>query len=235
MGSTGSTVSWSVRLWRRGGPLVAAALVGSLVLSSCGWVESAAESVGISEESEEQDMRVELGPGETYQQQIDEIETVAEVMESRLGQGHVLRDGRTDTWTPEHHMENLRPNANCPGEDSLRNNVIFDYDDLDAEQAFAAGYEMAEDLGLAPNEAVNRDGTGERQMRFVASGEGGRSLIIGQQAGDDSTIEVFYNTKCSEHNSLQEAYDRIVGEQLEKDREERQKDREERLEELREG
>lgn len=178
-------------------------------------------------------MRVNLGPGETHSEQIEEIEKFVSVMEERLGGDQVLRDGRTDTWTPEHHMENRRPNAACQGEDSFRNRVIFEYSGPDAEQALAAGYEMAEDLGFSTNEETIEDGTGERPMRFVASGDAGRSLIIRQQAGDESIIEVFYRTRCSEHESLQEAYDRIVGEIREEHREERQREREELRDEIR--
>lgn len=206
-----------------------------LVLTSCGGADSAAESADASDGREEQEMTVELGPGETHQQQIDEIEKVVDVMENRLGHGHVLRDGRTDTWTPEHQAENVPPIDDCPSADSFRNNVIFDYQDLDAGQAFSAGYEMAEDLGLVPNEAVNDDGSDGARMYFAALGENGRALLVRQQSGDYSVIEVFYNTPCSEHDSLQQAYDRIVGEIREERREERRQDREDRLEELRGG
>lgn len=230
-----SVVSWSVRLRRRGGPLVAAALVLVLVLTSCGWVDSAAESVGVSEESEEQDMRVELGPGETYQQQIDEIETFVGAMTSRFGDDFVLRDDRTDTWTPEFHAENRVLNTACSGEGSFRQVVIFDFEGMGAEQARTAGHELAADIGFEPNQAANEVGSDEGPLSFVAVGGGGRSLIVAQQAGNHSIIEVYYRTGCSGHASMQEAYDRFMGERREERREERRQDREERLEELREG
>ncbi|TLP92351.1 hypothetical protein FEF26_14880 [Nesterenkonia salmonea] len=208
-------------------------LTAVMVLSSCGWVDAVTESLGGSDETKEQDMRVDLGPEETHSEQIEEIEKFVRVMQERLGSNPVLRDGQTDTWTPEHHMENRRPNASCQGDDIFRNRVIFDYADLDVEQALAAGYEMAQDLGFSTSEEIIEDGTGQRPMRFVASGEGGRSLIIGQQADDENIIEVFYRTRCSEHESLQEAFDRIAGESRQERREERQREREERLERIR--
>ncbi|TLP92349.1 hypothetical protein FEF26_14870 [Nesterenkonia salmonea] len=211
----------------------AVGLTAVMVLSSCGWVDSAAESLGGSDETKEQDMRVDLGPGETHSEQIEEIEEFVRVMQDHLSDDYVWRGGESDTWSAEHQAENHRPIANCSGDESFRQMAIFDYEGLDAEQALAAGYEMAQDLGFSTSEEITADGTGQRPMRFVASGEGGRSLIIRQQADDENIIEVFYRTRCSEHESLQEAFDRIVGEIQDQQREERQREREELREEIR--
>lgn len=172
-------------------------------------------------------MSVELGTAESYEEQIDEISRMRDLMSEHLGDDYVLVGGNTDEWTPEYHMENRRPLANCE-EGSYRNQVIFDYADLGVEEAYSAAQAMAEEAGLSPS--ITDDGAGDERMYFAGSGPSRSSLVVRESQSESGGIEVLINTACSDHESMHEAYDRIVGEQVEQNREERRQDREERLE-----
>lgn len=188
-----------------------------LLVSACGVIDGSATN------DRERAIGIDLGAGETQQEQIAEIEKVVELIEDQLGSDYAFRDGGSDEWSPEYHEENRRPMGNCP-EGSLRNRVVFDFTGLDPESAYAGAEVMAQDLGFAGNGAVNNDSADGEAINFAARGEGGRTLLVRQQSGDERVVEVFYYTACSDHESLQEALDRVtdrVGDQMRREREER--------------
>lgn len=188
-----------------------------LMVSACG------DSGGLGTGFGGQNGSIDLGAGETQQEQIAEIEKVVELMEDQLGRDYAFRDGRSGEWSPEYHEKNRRPMGDCP-EGSLRNRVVFDFTGLDPESAYAGAEVMAQELGFAGNGAVNNDVADGKAINFAARGEGGRTLLVRQQSGDERVVEVFYYTACSDHESLQEALDRLterVGDQMRREREER--------------
>lgn len=154
---------------------------------------------------------IDLGPGETQDEQIDELETFVESMSTRLGEEYRLRESSgdyvdVDEWTPAFHEENRPPSGGC-GEDGHHHALAFDYPGLDAEEAYSDARELVENLGFLPNEAVNNDASDGERMNFTAVDEEDRLLIVRQQRGDDSVVEVFYETPCSDHQSLQDVAD----------------------------
>lgn len=203
--------SGSVRLK----PVVGTVVIGVLMLSACG------EFGGSGQEEEE--VSVELGPGETREEQIDEIGVVVGLLESHIGDGLVLRAESTDEWTPEYHAEHRRPTADCPGEDQYRNEVFFYHRDISFEDAYSAAEKIADELGFTPNDAVNDTGAGSSRMMFSAQSEDGRTFIVRESASEDENVEVVYNTRCTDHESNREARDEFML----KEREERQRERDE--------
>lgn len=173
-----------------------------MLLASC------AEGAGSSATSEEGGVEIELGSGETQDEQIAELETFVQSMRDYLGQDYRLRDDSgahvdVDEWSPEFHRENRPPVRSCEGDD-YRHGLAFDYLELNAESAYEDARKLAQGLGFEPNDAVNNDGSDGQRMNFTATGEDGRTLIVRQQRGDGSVIEVFYRARCSDHQTLQD-------------------------------
>ena len=196
-------------------PIIGVLLVGAFTVSACGEVrESGDEEPGVS---------VDLGPGETRGEQIDEIGVVVGLLEEHIGEGLVLRSDVTDEWTPEYHEEHRRPTADCPGEGQYRSEVFFTHPDISLEDAYSAAERIVEELGFAPNEALLDTGAGSTRMMYSAGSGDGRTFVVRESRSEEENVQIIYNTRCTEHESHQQAMDRFV----EQSREERQREREE--------
>ncbi|MGQ7787557.1 hypothetical protein [Nesterenkonia sp. K-15-9-6] len=152
--------------------------------------------------------------GYTQPEQLKELGQVAEAMEARFGQDYLLPNG--NTWTLEDHHENIRPIA-CTG-DSHRYRVIFEYSHgLPREEVYAAGEAITAELGLTPNANNHTSSTEmDRPAVFGAGNSEGRFLEV---RGDDSHIEVFYQTRCSDHHTMYETFERFAEEHRQERRE----------------
>lgn len=188
-------------------------MVGALMLGACADTGSVQEG---------DDVSVDLGAGESRQEQISEIEVIVGLLGQHMGEDPVLRDDSANEWTPEYHEENRRPTADCSDDNSYRNRVIFDYPGLDFQEAYAAAERISGEIGFTANDDLNDDGSAGSRMIFGARGEGGRSLVVREKSGDSGLIEVVYNTRCSTHESHDEAMEKF----REQAREERRRERE---------
>lgn len=217
MRSTGSTVSWPVRLRRRGGPLVAAALVGALLLSSCADDDGNPPDQGSEEtmtsESETTDEASDSGRGlidveggYTQDEQMAELETVVEVMRDHFGE-EVATIG-DEPWTAERHDAEIAPHPH--GDDVYRHGVNFDVPaDADLEETYAAAEEIAEELALSEN-LNNSHGINQYDKIFYGAGrDEGRSFVIASTT-DGNAYRASYDTRHSDDSSLDEAFERVV-------------------------
>lgn len=188
-------------------------LVGAslFALSACG-------ATGGPEEGEEQHMGVDLGPGVTREQQIDEIEIVVGLLQEHLGEGLVLRAQSSDEWSREYHAEHGVPASDCSGTGQYRSRVTFYHPDIPAEDAYSAAEQLTEKLDFIPNEALNDSGAeGTGRMIFSSSSDDGRVLIVRESRKEGENVQVIYKTPCSDHESHHDALMEFV----ERDRKER--------------
>ena len=223
MRSTGSVVLWPVRFWRRGGPLVAAALVGALLLSSCADGQGSADDEGnppdpgseetMTSESETTDEASDSGRGlidveggYTQDEQMAELETVVEVMREHFGE-EVATIG-DEPWTAERH--NAEVPASPRGDDVYRHSIQFDVSPEDLEETYAAAEEIAEQLGLSENSNNSHGITEYGEIFYGAGREEGRTFVMTGESADSFAAE--YLTRHSEHESIISAYESITEE-----------------------
>lgn len=140
----------------------ALAVAASLLLTACAGEEPA--------EPEAADGAVDLGPGESREEQIEEIGVVVGLLEEHMDVGMVLRSDTHDEWSPEYHAEHRRPIGGCPDNDQLRSEVFFTHPEIDFEDAYLAAEAISENLGFTPNEALNNLGLdGSNRMIFSSA------------------------------------------------------------------
>lgn len=219
MRSTGIAVSWPVWFWRRGGPLVAASLVGAVMFSGCAqdpnnpdddnaFVQEADEAMTSEDDTDTGSSAggglIDVEGGYTQAEQMAELETVVEVMREHFGEDVATIDG--EPWTAERHDAEVNPRPH--GDDVYRHRVSFNVAPEDLEETYAAAEEIAEQLGLSEN-LGNSDGITEYDEIFYGAGrDEGRTFVMTGESAEN--FRAAYQTRHSDDSSLDEAFERVV-------------------------
>lgn len=183
--------------------------VGAQAMTGC--TNDAGQDPASGTQVEEETVsNIQLGPGVTHREQIEEIGAVVSLMQEHLGDGYEIRGGETEEWDVDHYTEHRHPRPGCGGPEEFYNDAYFDYQELSSADAFRGAQVIAENLGFEPNESVIDDGASGSRMYFAAFGEDGRRLIVRDQSEDPEIVEVRYSAPCSDHQSLREATDRAM-------------------------
>ncbi|MGQ7787556.1 hypothetical protein [Nesterenkonia sp. K-15-9-6] len=145
--------------------------------------------------------------GYTQPEQIEELGQVVAAMSRHLGDDFRRANGHQ--WSLEDQDADYRP-VICSGE-TYRYRITLEYiHGLPREEVHAAGEAITAELGLTPN-ANNHTGSTEmdRPAVFGAGNSESRFLRV---RGDDSKIQVLYQTRCSDHHTMYETFERFAEE-----------------------
>lgn len=155
---------------------------------------------------------VDVEGGYTQEEQLAELEAVVEVMREHFGEDVATIDG--EPWTVERHDAEVAPRPEGSG--TYRHKINFDVPDRDLEQMYATAEEIAEELGLSEN-LNNSNGVTQYDKIFYGAGrEQERTFVIASTTSGDG-YRASYGTRRSDHETIQEASERVRG----KNREER--------------
>ncbi|GAB3194580.1 hypothetical protein [Nesterenkonia suensis] len=145
--------------------------------------------------------------GYTQPEQIEELGLVVAAMSRHLGDDFRRANGQE--WSLDDQDADYRP-VHCSGE-AYRYRVTLEYTHgLPREEVYAAGEAITEELGLTPLENTD-EGSADmgRPASFSSGSSEGRLLRV---RGDESKIEIRYKTRCSDHHTMQETFERFAEE-----------------------
>lgn len=157
---------------------------------------------------------IDVAGGFTQSEQIEELDAVVMVMQQHFGQDVAQAD--EEPWDAQVFESEVSPRS-CNAEE-YRYRVDFEIpQDADPQELFSEAADIAAELGLEPNEN-NGDGSGEGEEMFFGAGSSqGRMFVITTQGSSPSG---FYQTRCSDDQTIQETVSRFDAEFREERREE---------------
>lgn len=164
------------------------------------------DEVSVTTESGEE-LVVDWNKGETYDQQVEEIKLVNEVMTKHFGEKVLRLDG--DEWDLEKFLNwPGLPYPSNRGEGAYYFEVKYDFSDVKpGQETQEKALAVMNDLGLTPNNDLPTEyDLGRRPALYVGAGESehGRVFLI-EQGHKDADIRAIFWTRHSDHESMRNA------------------------------
>lgn len=167
------------------------------------------DEVSVTTESGEE-LVADWNKGETYDQQVEELRLVNEVVTKHFGE-KVLPSVGSGEWDLQKYLNQSGiPDPSTRAEGAYFFGINYDFSGVKANQETQEkALAVLDELGLTPNGDLPTAYDAERRRPvYVAGGEDehGRVFLI-RQSGDGAGIYAIYWTRHSDHESMYEAHE----------------------------
>jgi len=200
--------------------IVGSLLIGSLVLVGCSGAEQISgkddPTHGDSEETTDpqnepspdetpsSEELIDIDGGYTKDEQLAELEIVVETMQEHFGEDVATIDG--EPWTVDRHDTEVA--AMPQGGDVYRHGIEFNISAQDLEETYYLADEIAKELGLTEN-VNNSNGIGPHGRIYYGAGrEEGRIFLV--TADSPESAGATYQTQRSDHETIIAAYESVI-------------------------
>lgn len=181
---------------------VTSVLLLSGLMAGCG--DDTSDVVTVDQERGEE-LVVDWGEGLTYEEQVEEIKLVNEVMAKHFGE-KVLPHVDGNPWDLETYLSQPGiPNSSSRAEDHFYFRINYDFSKVEpGDDVQQKGLAVLEELGLTPNGDLPTSYDSDRKspLRVAGGKEDHGRLFMIRQMGSDAAISATFWTRHSDHESM---------------------------------
>ncbi|GAB3193442.1 hypothetical protein [Nesterenkonia suensis] len=180
-------------------------LVGVLVLTNCG---GPPQEVSV-EQSGGGEIVVDWSEGLTYEEQVEEIKLVNEVMVEHFGENVLTLDG--GEWDLKEYLEWPGiPYSSHRAQGAYYFRIDYDFSEVEpSQETVDKAWAVLEEIGLTPNQGVRETYDEDQNPPLRVSGgqeESGRLFMI-RQLKPGAEISAVFSTRHSDDESMYEAHE----------------------------